>query len=269
MDFGTIALSIASVSGVGLAVGLLLGFVGKKFEVETDDRVVAVRDHLAGSNCGGCGFAGCDACAEAIVKGDAKVNACLPAGAENIKAIGEIMGITVNEEERQVSFVRCAGTCDKTKMKSNYFGIKDCREAVVMPGGTAKACSYGCLGYGSCVNACLFDAIHIVDGVAKSDPEKCTACGGCVRACPKGLITLVPYSATQIVQCSSKDKGKAVRENCAVGCIGCGICVKNCPAEAITLKDNLAVIDQSKCTRCGTCASKCPAKVITVGQKAQ
>ena len=87
-----------------------------------------------------------------------------------------------------------------------------------------------------------------------------------MRACPKGLITLVPYSATQIVRCSSKDKGKTVREACSAGCIGCGICVKNCPADAIALKDNLAVIDQSKCTRCGTCASKCPAKVITVGQ---
>jgi len=267
MDIGMIALSIASVSGVGLVIGLLLGVVGKKFAVETDDRVVAVRDHLAGSNCGGCGYAGCDACAEAIVRGDAKVNACLPAGADNIRAIGEIMGITVNEEERLVSFVRCAGTCDKTKMKSNYYGIKDCREAVVMPGGTPKECSYGCLGYGSCVKACLFDAIHIVDGIAKTDPEKCTACGGCVRACPKGLVTLVPYSATQIVRCSSKDKGKVVREACSAGCIGCGICVKNCPANAITLKDNLAVIDQDKCTRCGTCASKCPAKVITIGQK--
>ena len=64
------------VGAVGLIIGLLLGIAAKKFAVETDERVALVRECLPGSNCGGCGFAGCDACAEAIVKGDAAINQC-------------------------------------------------------------------------------------------------------------------------------------------------------------------------------------------------
>ena len=57
-----------------------------------------------------------------------------------------------------------------------------------MQDGGAKGCAYGCLGYGSCVDACPFDAIHIVDGIAVVDKEECKACGKCVDACPKHLI---------------------------------------------------------------------------------
>ena len=41
------------------------------------------------------------------------------------------------------------------------------------------------IGEGTCVKACPFDAIHIVDGVAVVDKEKCKACGKCIAACPK------------------------------------------------------------------------------------
>ena len=63
----------------------------------------------------------------------------------------------------------------------------------MVPGQGEKACSYGCLGLGSCVSACQFDALSIEDGIAKVDPEKCVACGQCVKACPKNLITMIPY----------------------------------------------------------------------------
>jgi heterodisulfide reductase subunit A-like polyferredoxin len=118
------------------------------------------------------------------------------------------------------------------------------------------------MGYGSCVKACPCDAIHIVDGIAVVDKEACKACGKCVATCPNHLIELVPYSSTQLVQCSSKDKGKDVMSVCSVGCIACHLCEKNCPAGAITVEDNIAHIDQSKCTHCGLCAEKCPKKII-------
>ena len=262
MDYTLIIYAVAVVSIVGLIIGLLLGVAGKKFEVEVDERVTKVREHLAGSNCGGCGFAGCDACAEAMVAGTAAPNACAPAGAAAATAIGEILGVAVAEGDPMTAFVRCAGTCDKTVRKANYYGIQDCRKAAFAPGGGDKACSYGCMGLGSCVEACKFDAIHIVDGVAVVDKEKCVACGSCVAVCPKSLITLVPKKAEHLVACSNKDKGKDVKAVCDTGCIGCGICAKQCEADAITVENNLAVIDPAKCTGCGKCAAKCPAKII-------
>jgi len=42
-------------------------------------------------------------------------------------------------------------------------------------------------------------------------------------------------------------------------CQACMICLRNCPAEAISgAKNQIHVIDQSKCTKCGTCFDVCP-----------
>ena len=98
--------------------------------------------------------------------------------------------------------------------------------------------------------------------MAKVDPMACKACGKCVDTCPKKLIELIPYDASHIVQCSSKDKGKDVMSACKVGCIGCKLCEKNCEFDAVHVVDNIAYIDQDKCTGCGVCAEKCPKKII-------
>ena len=143
-----------------------------------------------------------------------------------------------------------------------YTGNEDCRVMKFVPAGGPKSCEYGCLGYGNCVNACAFDAIHVVDGVAVVDKEKCKACGACVSACPNNLIELIPYDSHVCVACSSKNKGPEVMKACSVGCIGCSICAKNCPSEAIEVSDNLAKIDYEKCIECGTCLEKCPKKAI-------
>ena len=252
----------AAVGVLGLILGVALGIFGKIFFVAVDEREVAVRECLPGNNCGGCGYAGCDGLAAAIAKGEAPVNGCPVANAEAHAAIGAIMGQEAGAVEKKVAFVKCSGTCDKTERKYNYYGINDCRKAVMVPGAGDKLCSYGCLGFGSCVDACAFDAIHVVDGVAVVDKEKCVSCGKCVAACPKNLIEIVPYSAPVAVACSSLDKGKDVRVACKTGCIGCGICVKQCESGAIVVENNLAKIDYEKCTGCGKCAEKCPQKII-------
>ena len=172
------------------------------------------------------------------------------------------MGFEAGGAEKKVAFVKCKGTCDKANNQYNYYGIDDCVKMSVVPAAGAKACSYGCLGSGSCVKACQFDAIHIVDGVAVVDKEKCVACGKCVATCPRGLIALVPYTAEHLVQCNSHDKGPDVKKKCDAGCIGCTLCTKQCESDAIHMDNNLAVIDYEKCTNCGKCAEKCPAKVI-------
>lgn len=123
-------------------------------------------------------------------------------------------------------------------------------------------CGFGCLGFGSCEKVCQFGAITVENGLAKIDEEKCVACGACARECPRGIIKIMPAQGRYVVSCKSQDKGKLVKENCAVGCIGCGICVRTCPNGAATLNGNVAVIDPELCVNCGACAEKCPQKII-------
>lgn len=258
----SVLIAMAVVGGTGVIIGILLGIAGEKFQVEVDEKEIAVRECLPGNNCGGCGFPGCDGLAAAIAKHEAPVNAC-PVGGDSVaEAISDIMGVTTGGTVKKTAFVKCAGTCDKAKDNYDYVGVKDCKLALNNPGGGPKACTFGCTGFGSCKNVCPFDAIEIVDGVAVVNPDKCKACGKCVAECPRHLIELIPVTATCRVQCNSKDKGVEVKKTCQAGCIGCMLCAKNCPVDAIDVKDNLAHIDQEKCTNCGTCKEKCPVKII-------
>ena len=262
MSLTGIILAAAIVGGVGLFIGVFLGVSGKAFAVEVDEREEAILGVLPGNNCGGCGYAGCSGLAAAIVKGEAETSGCPVGGATVAALIGEIMGQETEEQIRMTAFVKCAGTCEKANRDYTYYGVEDCKFMSFVQNGGPKSCNYGCLGYGSCVKACPFDAIHVIDGIAVVDKEACKACGKCIDTCPKNLIELVPYEQKHLVQCSSKDKGKQVMSVCKAGCIGCKMCEKVCPSEAITVKDNLAHINPEKCTNCGLCAEKCPKKII-------
>lgn len=247
---------------VGIFVGLFLGVAGIRFKVKVDEKEEAVLAALPGNNCGGCGYAGCSGLAAAIAKGDAPVNAC-PVGGEAVgEQVAAIMGVSAEKTEKMTAFVHCKGDCEKASVDYEYTGIEDCRMMSFVPNGGPKTCNSGCLGFGTCVKACPFDAIKVVNGVAVVDKEKCKACGKCVEACPKHLISLIPYKAREAVACSSADKGPVTMKACQVGCIGCGICVKNCPREAIKVENFHAVIDQEKCIGCGICEQKCPKKAI-------
>ena len=244
-------------------VGFGLVFAGKKFRVDVDERETAVREILPGNNCGACGFAGCDAMAAAIVKGEAPVNGCPVGGGPVAEKIAAIMGTDAGSVEKKVAFVRCKGSCEFTKNQGTYVGLEDCRSAQ-MNGIRFTDCDYGCLGLGSCVKVCPENAITVKDGIAAVDPRKCVGCGLCAKTCPRNLIELVPESKLVRVRCSNRDKGPTVKKVCSAGCIGCMLCTRLCPTKAITVENNLAHIDYEACIQCGKCAEKCPAHVINL-----
>lgn len=246
---------------LGAVFGFVLAYASKIFAVSIDERQEAIQGVLPGANCGGCGFPGCSGYAAAVVEGRAATNLCVAGGAACAAKVAEIMGTDAGDVEKSVAFVQCCGI-NNTVKKYDYAGVSDCLSATMLPGKGSSECSFACFGLGTCVKACRFDAIHIVDNVAKVDREKCIGCLACISACPKGIIKKVPYAATITVPCFSLDKGPVVSKNCSVGCIGCKLCEKVCPFDAIKVTDNLAVIDYSKCTSCGACVQKCPRKLI-------
>ncbi|MCE5252372.1 RnfABCDGE type electron transport complex subunit B [bacterium] len=252
--------TLITLGGVGFVLGAALAFASKRFAVEINPLVEKIQETLPGANCGGCGYAGCAAYAEAIVLKGAQATLCAPGGQAVAQKIAEMLGLEKTVTLRRVAYLHCAGSRDKAKDKYVYDGIRDCRKAVALGGGP-KACEYGCLGYGSCVTVCKFGALTMgEDGLPKVDRLKCTACGACVRECPKHLFDLLPDTTMIYLACSSHEKGKAVKDVCSVGCIGCGICVKVSASDAIELKDNLPSIDYGSSINLILAQYKCPTK---------
>ena len=187
--------------------GLILAVAAKVFEVEVDPRLPQIQSALAGANCGGCGYPGCAGCAEAILAGKAPVTACAPAGAEGAAKIAAIMGMEAPSGDKMVAHVACNGGCNANK-NFEYRGVTDCIAATKVCGGDAVACRYGCFGFGSCVAACKFDAIHVVDNVAVIDYSKCKNCTMCAKACPRNAIE-------PILTAEEKEKFKAAQKAAA------------------------------------------------------
>ena len=250
------------IGGIGLVVGIFLGIASKVFFVPVDEREAEILEALPGANCGACGFSGCAGLAAAIAKGEAPVNSC-PVGQQPVaEAIAAIMGGDAGDAEKMVAFVRCVGDCEQTSENYDYSGTKSCMMAKFAPTGGPKSCRFGCTGFGDCVEACDFDAIHIVKGVAVVDKEKCVDCRACIKACPKGLIAEVPYKAKAHVACVNPEKGKPVMSNCKLGCITCQKCAKECPKECISMESGYPVIDYEVCINCGKCIRECPRHCI-------
>ncbi len=262
----SIVLAILIVSAIGVIAGIGLSLASVALEVPVDEKQVAVRELLPGANCGGCGYSGCDAYAEAVAKGEAEPGLCAPGGAETAEKISALMGVSGGAFVPHAAYVRCFGGCAHTKKVFSYRGTETCAGVNTLFSGD-NSCNYGCLGRGDCAAVCPTGAISVnSNGVAEVDDSLCTGCGKCVKICPKGIIDLRPLNRPEHLEvtCSNKDKGPLAKKACSVACIGCGLCVKACEFDAVHVTDHLAAIDPGKCTRCGKCAEKCPEKCILV-----
>ena len=163
MNINAIITAVVVLCIIGVIIGVVLSIAEKVFHIDVDEKEIAVREELPGSNCGGCGFAGCDALAKAIAEGNAPVSACPVGGMPVAQKIAAIMGQEVGEMERKVAYVKCDGTSEKRESDYNYFGIDSCVYAAKMPGSSPYACKYGCLGFGTCVKVCDKGAIRIIN----------------------------------------------------------------------------------------------------------
>ncbi|SLM30078.1 RnfB [Desulfamplus magnetovallimortis] len=226
MTIVTIGIAAGTMLVMAVIMSYILGWANVKFHVEVDPRVEAVNNALPGANCGGCGFIGCSDYAEAVVKDNAPVNKCPVGGAACAAEVAGIMGIEAGEALIFRPVVHCGATADEKKGRTDYFGEQKCAAATLVAG--VQSCTFGCLGFGDCVAACKYDAIHVEKGLAVVDYEKCIGCGACVKACPRNIVTMSLFEEDRVpaVLCSNKDKGKDVTSVCDKGCIGCKACTR-------------------------------------------
>ncbi len=247
----------------GLVCATVLGIVARAFATHEDPRVEQACELLPGINCGGCGYPGCAEYAKALIVDGAEVSLCLPGGADVVEKLSQLLGVQpASAQEKKIALVLCAGDTEKSHRKFAYNGVSDCVAAIAVGGGDT-ACSYGCLGYGTCARACPFGAIEINSkSLAVVHPELCTGCGICVKTCPRSLIKLVPESSTIHVLCSSHAKGGITKRACDVGCIGCGRCAKFCGTDAMALDNALAVVNYDNPPTDAKVLDECPTKSI-------
>ncbi len=156
-----VLITIISLGTLGTLSAIILYFVAQKFKVFEDPRIDQVEEVLPAANCGGCGFPGCRAFAEALVKADdiSDLN-CPVGGAETMSAAASILGKEVAAAAPMIAVLRCNGTCSNRPKVTQYDGAGSCTIASSLYGGET-GCSFGCYGLGECVDACNFNAMYM------------------------------------------------------------------------------------------------------------
>ncbi|WP_320007938.1 FAD-dependent oxidoreductase [Maridesulfovibrio sp.] len=186
--------SLFVLMGLGFTAATILAVASRILHVKEDPRIAQVEEVLPGVNCGGCGYAGCNGAANAVVEGKSGANVCVIGGTETAKAVGAVMGLEVMDMELELAFRDCTGG-ERAEELFNYEGAGDCRAQALLYDG-AKTCPEGCLGLGTCVAVCPFDAIHMgEEGLPIVDPLACRACRKCVEACPRGVLSIVSMTS--------------------------------------------------------------------------
>ena len=156
--------AVAALTLLAGLFGLILGYSSVRFRVEGDPVVEQIDGLLPQMQCGQCGLPGCRQYAEAVARGEAELNLCVPGGANVVKALADLLG-------------RDAGSADAAE------GPKGRQVAVID--------EPWCVGCTLCAQACPVDAIV---GAAKHLHtvlrSECTGCALCVEPCPVSCIRM-------------------------------------------------------------------------------
>lgn len=163
--------AVLSMSGLALAAGIGLGLAAARFRVQSDPLAEKLLGVLPGSNCGNCGYPGCqsyaDALAASAMDGNVAINLCTPGGAPTIKSIADLLGVDPVEPAHAA--------------EPRVAMIDEVR----------------CIGCTACIKACPVDAIV---GANKQSHTVivnwCTDCEACVEPCPVDCIEMVPLPRT-------------------------------------------------------------------------
>ncbi len=258
-------ISAVSMGGLGAALAGFLAFADKKLKVDEDPRIEALTGILPNTNCGGCGYPGCRMLAEALLKGEAPPNSCVAGGSGVARSLAAYLGVEAKEHKRILAVVLCKGGRAEAGRRATYRGEMTCTAANLTGGD--KSCTYGCLGYGECVDACKYDAMAMDgNGLPVVFHDKCIGCGACARACPREIIEMHPEDHKLFVYCRSRDKGAHAKKVCSVSCIACGLCVKDCSIPGgVVVKDNLAVVNYAVAPQNDESTKRCPTRCILSG----
>jgi electron transport complex protein RnfB len=159
--------AILAIGGLAAVLGLLLGYSAIRFRVEGDPIADQVESLLPQTQCGQCGYPGCRPYAEAVAKGEAEIDGCVPGGEATVRALADLLGrepVALEREER--------------------------------PPVVAVIDESACIGCTLCLQACPVDAIV---GAAKQLhgilPGECTGCELCLAPCPVECIRMVPVGS--------------------------------------------------------------------------
>ncbi len=164
---------------------------------------------------------------------------------------------TARNRDKKRAMVFCSPDKKFASRRFMYSGHKDCNLFKTLYGAEYD-CSWGCIGFGSCVSHCPQDAIIIKNNTAVIT-ESCDGCGVCIPYCPNNLIKLVPETPDFVVQCSTHD---GTNTSCSNACTACGECIDPYITSGFTIIDNLSVSDYKQNHDKSGFAVKCPQKCI-------
>jgi len=263
---GNIEIAVIVLGLIGFVFAIFLAYLSKKLKVEEDPKAGKVLAILPGLNCGACGFNGCRAYAEAVVKECDIFAGCLPGGKGINDQVSDVLGIVgCLSNAKQILVCRCQADANQKNQSSDYSGPQNCRAADMVR--SAIDCTYGCLALGDCLKVCPTGALSLENKRIQINTKKCISCGKCILACPRNLfefIALDTFKKIYYVGCSNTESALEVRKVCKRGCIACGICarVENSP---YNIKNNLSIVDYKKLGQTKPLQEgkdKCPTKCI-------
>lgn len=209
--------AVLMMGSLGIVIGAGLAVASKVFYVYVDPLIEEIEAQLPGANCGGCGFAGCGSYAAAVATGKSSPDLCVAGGQDVSVAIARIMGVSVGAKDPIISRLGCTFSVQEADVKFIYDGLSDCRAASLLSGGM-KVCNIGCLGLGSCIKACVFNALEMgPSGLPVVIEDKCTGCGACEKACPKHIITMSSLASKILHEYTTEDCTTPCQRACPAG----------------------------------------------------